>query len=670
MQRAIRAIGAVDWRSFLPPRSGWLRLLASPTSIVLVAGFLMTLHAKAKVLRLLEGVSAWPFVLLWTGAIDAVVYLGFAALFAAGEARSRWMGVATIPLSLLIASLALVNASYMSITGEQLTWDAVELGFSRFEDVVRIVSRVLSWKTAVIVTVLVGGPVLLRWQLRARTGPWQQRAHAFERAHCAAAVAVVGVLLALVTPSPSSLAVQDLGKNATIDTYVGWLTTAEEDTISDDLFQGYDPPHLVTGATIDALRARPSRPNVLLVVLESTRYDHTSLAPPELSRGTDTPNLLALARRGTSATRTRAVLPHTTKSVFSMLCGRYPTMQQGIIEYSANLDIQCVPEILTRAGWDTAFFQSAWGTFEERPRLVDKLGYAHFQAWEDIQGSRVGYLASDDMSLAPALAAWLDARPPDAGPFFATLLTSATHHTYEIPAGADTGDKPVGTDEERYARLVEREDQLLGAVLADLDRRGVLDDTLVVAVGDHGEGFGQKRIMQHDNNFYEEGLRVPLVFAGPGVPAGHTIDANVSLVDLAPTLLGLVGADLARDAYPTVPGVNLFAGEVPARTLLFSCWFELRCRGFVSGTDKVVYRPTDGRAFWFDLGSDPHEREARQVPRELRDFIPKMSRVLDGFRTRAWKLQLGPLRHDYGPWRCPRNRRCTHPNAKPFSMGH
>ena len=74
------------------------------------------------------------------------------------------------------------------------------------------------------------------------------------------------------------------------------------------------------------------------------------------------------------------------------------------------------------------------------------------------------------------------------------MLTSAPHDPYRLPARVAARVSSQGlaasTDEERYARLVEAEDHMLGSMIEALERRGVLDSTIVVVVGDHGEGFG------------------------------------------------------------------------------------------------------------------------------------------------------------------------------------
>jgi arylsulfatase A-like enzyme len=633
-----------------------------------VASLLVTLWAKAVILRDLAGMRLWPLVWLGAVAIDVVVFMGLAALFAVGEGRSPWLWLVTGVLTALITTLALINGWYLAVTGEQLSWDAVVLGLDRFADLQKIVREAVLAQPVRAVAVgagLAAVPLGCRWLLRRAADPPGRRPASHQRAHCAAAAATIGMLVALLAPAPNLLPARQLGASAVLRTYWTWLTepdTVDANDADSQVFLGYDPPFLVTDASIAGLAAR-TRPNILLVVLESTRFDHTSLAEARLWRGTETPNLAALSRRGTTAAHAYVVLPHTTKSLVSILCARYPAMQEPIIEISANFHVQCLPEILGRAGYATGFFQSSWGTFEERPRLVDKLGYQHFEAWEDIQGEKLGYLASDDESLTAPVARWL-AGLSEGTPFFVTVLTSATHHPYRISAAAmerARGLKTVGTDEERYARLVEAEDAMLGALLDVLAKRGVAESTLVIALADHGEGFGAKGIRQHDNNFYQEGVHVPLVLAGPGIPQ-RTIAGNVSLADVTPTVLAYLGVPIATEAAPSVVGTNLLADRLPERTLFFSCWYALHCRGLIHGTDKVVYRPDRREAYHFDLAADPEESHARPVPARLRPLVDEMNRVLEAHRNELWRGIFGPARR-YGAWRCEPDQKCAHPNA-------
>jgi arylsulfatase A-like enzyme len=657
MQQLLRR---VRWAALVPARWGWLHLVAAPSSYLLVIALVLTAAAKLSVLRELEGVGAWPMWWIAVSAADAALYLGLAALFALGERRFPWIMTVTIPLALLVAAVAVVNSAYLGIAGEQLSWQVMAVGLDRFGDVSGIVSEQgaqLGWGSLLAALVLLGVPAGALLLLRRSGHRLHPAAGAGARAHAAGLVAAVALLIALFAPDTSTFALQRLGGNAVLRTYWGWLTDDRDARAAEVWFDGYQPPELVDAAGLAALRAGP-RPNIVVIVLESVRRDATSLAGPDAPART--PNLAALAARGLEVPGARAVVPHTTKSVFSMLCGRLPLMQLALIEAEGPLEIQCLPAALAAAGWRTGFFQSSVGVFEDRPRLARRLGFADFAAWEDIGGQPLGYLSSDDESLAAPLAAWIDR--DRAAPFMAVLLTSATHHPYRLSRAAEAAGGPADSPRDRYHRLIEAEDRLIGQVVALLAERGLADRTIVVALGDHGEGFGEKGIRQHDNDFFDEGLRVPWVLAGPGVPRAR-VPGDASLVDLAPTLLELAGSRVAPATEATTPARSLARGASPgARMLVFSCWFDIRCRGFVGAGKKVVFIPELGRAFWFDLDADPHEEHPQPLDDALAAHLDRAHLIIDSHRTLEWPPGRAAM-NDYPPWSCPAGAPCVHPKS-------
>lgn len=79
-------------------------------------------------------------------------------------------------------------------------------------------------------------------------------------------------------------------------------------------------------------------------------------------------------------------------------------------------------------------------------------------------------------------------------------------------------------------------DDRLGAFLDWFEQEGLLEDTIVVLTSDHGEFFGEHDAMYHGNFLYDEVMKIPLIFAGPNVPAGESRDDLASHIDLFETL--------------------------------------------------------------------------------------------------------------------------------------
>lgn len=96
-------------------------------------------------------------------------------------------------------------------------------------------------------------------------------------------------------------------------------------------------------------------------------------------------------------------------------------------------------------------------------------------------------------------------------------------------------------------RALQAVDELVEKLVVQLDEAGVLEDTYVIYSSDNGFHVGQHRLPPGKSCGYEEDIRVPLVVRGPGVPRGQTEDAVTTHIDLAPTILKIVGADMRPD---------------------------------------------------------------------------------------------------------------------------
>jgi arylsulfatase A-like enzyme len=94
-----------------------------------------------------------------------------------------------------------------------------------------------------------------------------------------------------------------------------------------------------------------------------------------------------------------------------------------------------------------------------------------------------------------------------------------------------------------YYAGVEHADQMIGEVVDELERAGVLDDTLIIVTSDHGEELGDHGLWEH-NHMYETNLRVPLIVSWPrGLPQGVRVGALVELVDVVPSVCALLGLE-------------------------------------------------------------------------------------------------------------------------------
>lgn len=183
-----------------------------------------------------------------------------------------------------------------------------------------------------------------------------------------------------------------------------------------------------------------------------------------------------------------------------------------------------------------------------------------------------------------------------------------------------------------YRRSMKWLDQEFAKLTAAMQEMGLDQNTIVVLVADHGEGLGDHGLMLHGPNVFEEDVRVPLAISIPGHP-GHLIEEPVGTIDVAPTLVDLLGGpaepqDRGRSLVPMMAGVE----DIPPRPYYFQN-HNGKVMGVVAGRDKVIFDSTLDVVYRFDLAKDPDEFDDvfdpegdldRELLRHLIGFNPAM----------------------------------------------
>jgi arylsulfatase A-like enzyme len=365
--------------------------------------------------------------------------------------------------------------------------------------------------------------------------------------------------------------------------------------------------------TYDSLKAglkqQGVKYNVVIVVLEGVQYRYTSLS----NRKDDpTPYLASLAGQGVEFSNTRSTLTHTTKALFSLLTGWYPSASQDIAETvpAASPYASLAAILAGKLGYRTAFFQSAMGDFESRPGLVYNLGYDKFWARDDSDdpNSFIGYLGCDEFAMLKPINKWIKAEQQ---PFFMTVLCSVTHDPYEVPEWFGVAAKePL----ERYKQSISYTDKFLAALDVELGNLGITDNTILCVIGDHGEAFGEHGLLGHERIAFDEVLRIPFCLRAPFLTqAGLKITEPVSSIDLTPTLLGLLGFETESVGFD---GIDLFGPVPDDRKVYFTGWMQEGPAGFIRVNRKYIYNPTNKTTCVYDLTADPKELNRIELPQQ------------------------------------------------------
>ncbi len=159
-----------------------------------------------------------------------------------------------------------------------------------------------------------------------------------------------------------------------------------------------------------------------------------------------------------------------------------------------------------------------------------------------------------------------------------------------------------------YYAMISHLDHELGRVIQALEDKGILDNTIIVFAGDNGLAVGQHGLFGKQS-CYEHSVRVPLIFAGPGVPEGRQTDAYAYLFDIFPTLCGLTETPRPE----SVEGKDLLPcmqdNDVPLRDTLYFAYTDVH-RAVKDRDYKLIEYAVEGRdrqTQLFDLNNDPWE---------------------------------------------------------------
>lgn len=373
---------------------------------------------------------------------------------------------------------------------------------------------------------------------------------------------------------------------------------------------------LADGVTAESIYTRPRmlsfrdrRPNILFLILESVRHDALGIyATTGNNAPSDTPFLDRIARQGWLVDKAYTTIPHTSKALVGIYCGTFPRFETDISEAIAgNLPLTCLPHLLASAGYASAHFQTAPGSFEDRLTFLSNVGFDHHFTQESIKDgpwARLGYLGIDDRAMVAPAVDWMRRQSLQGRPFFASMLTIASHHPYVSPGNI----QPVHDSRQArdaYVKAVRDTDAVVGKVFAELRKHGLLDNTLVIITGDHGEAFAEHGQIAHNGVGYEEGIRVPLILHGPMLGAPRVVGGLRQHLDIVPTVLDIAGVRISGK----LPGTSLLGDPVGHSEVIAACFYSDYCLNHVAADGgKVLFFHGKRSLEMYDLNADPGER--------------------------------------------------------------
>jgi arylsulfatase A-like enzyme/Flp pilus assembly protein TadD len=372
------------------------------------------------------------------------------------------------------------------------------------------------------------------------------------------------------------------------------------------------------------LRHRPPSPAdgpIILISIDTLRADHLPVYGYNAVR---TPNIEGLAADSTVFEHAYSHTPQTLPAHTSILSGELP-FEHGVrdnIGFTVKKDQWFVQRALREKGWPTGGFVSAYVL--RKATGIDQ-GFETYDS--DLPAASpelsIGQVQRDGALTLAAAEKWLDGRGDR--PFFLFLHFYEPHKPYAPPA--------------RYAAYAPYDgeiayaDELVGRLLARLRGSSLYDRSTIILLADHGEGLGDHGEQEHGMFLYLETTRVPLIVKLPGQYDQRRVAMPVQHIDIAPTVLDLVGAPKrgtlrGRSLKTVLAGEGSLVDTGIYAEALYSRyhfgWSELY--SLTDSRYRLIRAPRDEL---FDLERDPRESssiaaERPQVRQAMRGALEQM----------------------------------------------
>jgi len=374
---------------------------------------------------------------------------------------------------------------------------------------------------------------------------------------------------------------------------------------------------------IDAQPALLRDFNVLLVTMDTTRADHLHAYG---NANVETPILDGLAREGVRFAQAITTSPSTLPAHSSIHTGLYPYSHGARSNGTFRLgeEVQTLAETLKGSGYRTGAAISAF-VLDRRFGLSQGFDDYNDDLTKGVQFSPHMFRERPAEVTNEVVFDWMDAHARNEK-FFYWVHYFDPHAPYFPP-------EPYRSKyaDDHYTGEIAYTDAQIGKLLEKLEAIGVKDRTLVIIAGDHGEGLGEHGEMTHAMLLYDSTIHVPLIYsAPPPFPQNRVVTTQVSLSDVMPTILDLVGVSAPSD----LDGISLLAaGPSEPRTLyienlstqVLHGWAPLL--GVRRDDHKFIQAPSPEL---YDLRSDPGELVnqydanpvlAAELQARLRDFV-------------------------------------------------
>ncbi|MCH2105744.1 MAG: sulfatase [Planctomycetes bacterium] len=449
---------------------------------------------------------------------------------------------------------------------------------------------------------------------------------------------------------------------------------------------GFGSPQLVKQRDLPRADSSPETPNIVLIVMDTLRADRLSSYGHHRET---TPNIDALAARGLIYEEARSTSSWTWPSTASILTGLHPQTHGVVSDGSCYLDarLRSLPEALEERGYTTVAFTcnplivpnknfhqgfetfDSYHTFRKSDSVLDTIKnfmerhagtrfFLYLHLVDPHEQYELSQTARDRVQLPDQAPKGMPDRP--FRQFRGALLNGRGHDHL----GNSNVDEYMPAEfaewmHHSYDAAVATADEYVGELLAQLSNLGLTEETIIVFTSDHGEELLEHGHLAHGQSLHEELVRVPLIFAGPGIPEGVRTTKLVSNRHIAPTLAKFGGVELPAIPDPRDLSAPDALREGSVITSTEQGWWNGRHRLPIYGITNeewTLHWAPDGSPWaeepepdtpgmWrlFNRANDPHEHTdlAQEEPEIAAALLEELKETLREASARSTGTQIG-----------------------------
>lgn len=362
---------------------------------------------------------------------------------------------------------------------------------------------------------------------------------------------------------------------------------------------------------------RKRLPHIFIIFFESLSYTFISKNHPV--KGEYTPFLNSLLKKGINLEHFYGNSVQTSRGQFSTLCSLLPSYRKKIFKSYYKNKYECISDIFKKKGYTNIFFKAYKNINFDNTRLFMKM-----HSFDHVKGMSKEFISSEDKKFIwgwglqddvfyKKFFLYLDKvnsdKPEDSSNnkklYFSTLTTISSHMNFDkIPKHLRYFYKEPKNKKEHYANAIYISDKYLKTFFTELYKRSYLENSLVVLLGDHSFPLGEHGHYFNESSYYEEFYRTRALFLWKDKVKNLAINIPTSQLDIAPTILNLVGLKENQ----SFMGTSVLGNLNKNRSIYQIQPYAGTYLGIIQWPYKYIYHLRSKKDFLYNIEKDKKEK--------------------------------------------------------------